>query len=497
MKIVQIAFRNLWRHPKRTLFMSSLVVVGSLFINITISILDGASKGMETSLVGSLTGHLALGAPGEESYGLFGSEIPIVSDYETIPPIDGVKEIFSALDNTPGISSYTSIVSCIANVSISGFSQKSVVFGIDPATYFSVLKDIEILWGDPSELEQGGIFINEQWAKKAESQLNRSLTRGDVLVAAVASRGTFRLRTFQVAGVYRYKAPSEALDRIVLADPTLVRSLVNYTLGNKINTEDVIPATPSTKQSTTQLTTQSDSIDDLFSTEQDVVASNERGVSLDSVEAELKDTKVRDDLVATDAAAWSFILIRKNEQSSLSRLKSDLKRILQKNNLEVRVLDWYTAAGSNALMLFALKAGFNVGVLFLIAGALMMLINSLTISVLERTGEIGTMRALGAQRLYIIQLFFIEILVLSLGSALIGVILSGVVLNIMSNAGIAFKNPLLIGLFGGSILRPQLSSNFVFILLLGIVAATIFASIYPIHLALTVSPREAINESEG
>ena len=145
MKIVQIAFRNLWRHPKRTLFMSSLVVVGSLFINITISILDGASKGMETSLVGSLTGHLALGAPGEESYGLFGSEIPIVSDYETIPPIDGVKEIFSALDNTPGISSYTSIVSCIANVSLSGFAQKSVVFGVDTATYFSVLKDIEIL----------------------------------------------------------------------------------------------------------------------------------------------------------------------------------------------------------------------------------------------------------------------------------------------------------------------------------------------------------------
>jgi len=72
MKIVQIAFRNLWRHPKRTLFIASLVVVGSLFINITISILDGASKGMETSLVGSLTGHLALGAPGEESYGLKG-----------------------------------------------------------------------------------------------------------------------------------------------------------------------------------------------------------------------------------------------------------------------------------------------------------------------------------------------------------------------------------------------------------------------------------------
>jgi len=489
MKIVQLAFRNLWRHPKRTLFISSLIFIGSLFITIATAFLDGATKGLETSLVGSLTGHLALGAPTEEAYGLFGSEIPIVSDYEGIPPIDEGKRLFPLLNEISGVSSYTSIVSAIANISLSGFSQKSVVFGVDPATYFRVLPDIEILWGDPESLVRGGIFLNERWVKQAEAKLKRSLKKGEKVVAAVASQGSFRLRTFYVVGVYRYKAPSEALDRVVLADPALVRSLVNYTLGNISATTD--------GEAGNQADIATGSIDDLFAFDQDIESFGTAGISLQSVEAALQDTKQRDDLVTVDSAAWSFILIRIHEKASIHTVKADLERVLKKNMIQVRILDWYTAAGSNALMLFALKTAFNVGVLFLVFGALMMLINSLVISVLERTGEIGTLRALGAQRGLIIRLILSEILIMSLGSALIGVIVSGVILLGISSVGIVLKNPLLIGLFGGAVLHPRLEITFVFMFFIGILLASILASIYPIHLALGVSPREAITEGEG
>jgi len=489
MKILQLAFRNLWRHPQRTLFISSLVVIGSLFITMATAILDGATKGLETSLVGSLTGHLTLAAPTEEAYGLFGSEIPIVSDYEGIPAIDEGKRIFPLLGEIPGVSAYTSIVSCIASVSLSGFTQKSVVFGIDPATYFSVLSDIEILWGDPGELNRGGIFLNERWAKQAETQLKRPPAKGDSVVAAVASRGTFRLRTFYVAGVYRYKAPSDTLDRVVLADPTLVRSLVNYTLGNgSLATEAGLD---------NRADTSSGSIDDLFAVNQDIESSSTPGISLQSVESTLQDTKQRDSLVAVDHAAWSFILIRKDEHASIHKVKSALEKVLKKNNVQIRILDWYTAAGSNALMLFALKAAFNVGVLFLVLGSLMMLINSLVISVLERTGEIGTLRALGAKRFFIIRLIVMEILVMSLGSAGIGIIITKVLLHTISSVGIVLKNPLLIGLFGGALLRPQLELSFVCMFFIGILLASLVASIYPIYLALSISPREAIHEGEG
>ncbi len=485
-----LAYRNLWRHPRRTYFIAAMIVLGSMLLSIASSVLEEASKGMEVSLVGSLTGHLALGALTEESYGLFGSEVPIVGDYETIPPIEGGKEIFPLLQRIPGISSYTSIVSSFANISIGKFSQKSVVFGIDAASYFSVMKDIEILWGSPEELNHGGAFLNEVWVKKAESYLKRPLKSGEKIVAAVASHGSFRLRTFHVAGIYRYKAPSEILDRVLLADPMLVRSLVNYTLGNKIGNQK------NELSNNIEHNSELNSIDDIFNSAQDIVNDGNTEITLQSVEADLQDTSQRDERVAADSAAWSFILIRKNDAISVGTVKSELSKRLEKNGIDVRILDWYTAAGSNAMMLFTLKSALNIGVLFLISGALMILINSLVISVLERTGEIGTLRALGAHKVFIIRMVLVEICILTMGAAIIGLLLSVFVMIGISHAGIRISNPLLIGLFGGSSLKPHLSIMFIVAFLIGTIITSLLSSIYPIRLALQISPREAIAQGE-
>ena len=494
MMIIRLAFRNLWRHPRRTLFISILIILGSLIIGIAASILDGASKGMETSLVGSLTGHIALGAPSEEAYGIFGSEVPIVSDYEGIPQIDDGKRLFPVIKTLSGVESYTSIISGIVNLSIAGFSQKSVIFGIDPATYFSVLPDIQIVWGDPEAINNGGIFINEVWAKQAETRLQRPLAAGDSFTAAVAAKGSFRLRTFHLAGVYRYKAPSEALNRIVLADPLLVRSLINYTLGNSITTDQ---ASNTAEVENIGSPDMSDSIDDLFNTAQDLNQNTSGGITLAAVEDSLKDTSQRDKLNTVDTAAWSFILLRKADDVSLSALKTELTKALKKSDIDVRIMDWYTAAGSYALMLFALKSAFNAGVLFLVAGAFMILINSLVISILERTGEIGTLRALGAQRSFIIRMVVLEILLLTLGSALIGIMIAMVILMGIAQVGIILHNPLLISLFGGAVLHPHVSLLFIIWFLVGTMLAALGASVYPVHLALSISPREAILDGEA
>jgi putative ABC transport system permease protein len=201
-------------------------------------------------------------------------------------------------------------------------------------------------------------------------------------------------------------------------------------------------------------------------------------------------------MVSINNADWSFILIRLDTDRKIARVKKDLASLIKDQGINVRILDWYTAAGTNAQLLFALKSALNTGIIFLIAGAMMMLINSLVISVLERTNEIGTMRALGIQKGQIIQLVLFEISIFTIGSASIGLAAGAIIISIINQVGVELNNPLLISLFGGSLLQPRITPNFVILFIISALSAALLAGLYPVQLALSVSPREAILDGE-
>lgn len=496
MLVVGLAFRNLFRHPTRTFFMAALVFLGTVLISVSVALLEGATLGLSSSVIGSLTGHMALGAPSEEAYGLFGSEVPIVGEYEGIPPLRDSPLLISYLQQHRDVASAAPIVSALANLKLDKYSQKSVLFGIDPATYFLSLPDLEIVWGDAEELYRGGIFINEIMARSMEQRLKRPLVSGEPITAAVAAGGTFRLRTFYIAGVFRYKAPLEILDRIALADPALVRSLVNYTLGTIQGTSAAAwGSTGAEKDNSSLVTTQGD-LDALFAVTQDTNLETAQGLSLNDVESTLADTAERDRFVAADSGAWSFILIRLHDQGALSRVKKELVQYIAQQGIEARILSWYIAAGSTAVMLIVLKTAFAVGIVFLVIGAFMILANAQVISILERTGEIGTIRALGTQKDMVVALISLEILLVTLSAALGGLFVGALITWGINRGSIGLANPLLMGLFGGKTLQARLTPAFVILYILGMVGASLLAALYPIRLALSVSPREAIHDAE-
>ncbi len=487
MLLLRLAFRNLALHPVKNTLIGVFILTGTALLLVMNCIFDASGRGLRTSLVRSLTGHFVVGAAADQNYGLFGDEMPIVGEYSSVPAIGDFAALTAGLEALRPGTRWTPLVSTLAQVKVAGYAQNSVVFGVDGPAYFDLCSGLQVLSGNPADLAQGGVFLNERWAQRAAAALGRVLVPGEDLVFSIATRNSFQLRSGRLAGVYRYAAPSEALDRVVLTGPELARAIAGYTQGATLAAGAGAPAVDAGAAL---------SLDDLFAAGEDTVAAAEEGLTLQKVEKLMADTADRDQLALTDSGSWSFVLVLAAGQDDPAALLRAAAQEFKDRALAVRVMDWRFAAGLSALMLLAVRTIFNVGVVFLLVGAVLVIVNTLVISVLGRTAEIGTMRALGAERGFVRRLLMLETLLLTFLSALMGLAVGAAAIWHLQRRGIPLHNPLLIGLFGGDRLRPTLSAG----LLAAHVAAAaligLLAALYPVALALKIQPIRAMEEHE-
>jgi len=483
MLILKLAIRNLTRHTRKSLTIGTLIMLGVAILFVANAVFESTNQGLRATFVNSVTGDAVMSAHEEVSYGLFGSEVPIVSDYESIPAIGGFTAISTHFDQLEGLATWTPLVSAAARMSVGGASINVPVFGIDPATYFSVCSAVTIQRGDVNEVLAGGVFINASLASDLEKRIGRKLEIGEPVTFSMYSNGSFKVRAGHFAGVHVYPAGTEVIDRLVLADPTIVRGLVDYTLGY------VSSSSPAAA------TTGTGNLDDLFGTATDQVnAPTEAGMSLDALANTLADTTERNLVVSPDAAAWSFALFKAQDGQGARMIRS-LRELAMAEHWDVRVLDWRTAAGSSAQALFAVQGAFYIGIGFVVLGAILVIMNALVISVLERSAEIGTMRGIGARAGFIRSLFIAESMVLTMAAALAGIIIGIAVSLYAARVGIRVTNPLLISLFGGDLIRPVVSMRSA-LLHLGMAAIVgALAWIYPVSLAMKIQPVSAMNAS--
>jgi putative ABC transport system permease protein len=103
--------------------------------------------------------------------------------------------------------------------------------------------------------------------------------------------------------------------------------------------------------------------------------------------------------------------------------------------------------------------------------------NMLIMNVLERTGEIGTLMALGARRRKVVALFVTESVYLGLIGSLVGIVLAVLMAKLISAIGVPMPPPpgRTVGYLGAILVNaPILFSGFVVSL-----ATTVLAGIYP------------------
>jgi putative ABC transport system permease protein len=208
----------------------------------------------------------------------------------------------------------------------------------------------------------------------------------------------------------------------------------------------------------------------------------------------LGDTTQRAFLSETDPDAWNFMLVRVDDHNRTPQVVNQLNSFFEQEGIEARAWNWLEGAGMSAQLADTISIVFNV-LLFIVAiVAVIIIMNTLVISVSERYGEIGTMRAIGARKGFVRKMITLETLMISIVFGLIGVVIGVIILLIFRAVGIEASNQFLQILLGGGVFRPMISTSAIFSSVLMLTAVGIVSSLYPVSVALKISPLEAMNK---
>jgi ABC-type antimicrobial peptide transport system permease subunit len=121
--------------------------------------------------------------------------------------------------------------------------------------------------------------------------------------------------------------------------------------------------------------------------------------------------------------------------------------------------------------------------------------NTLIINILERTAEIGTIRAIGGSRGFIRLVFLVETLVLNGLSGLGGIAVSFVLIAVVSGKGISLPPVIARYLVGGGRLYMSFEPGLILQALLIIIVISVIATLYPLSVATRVTPLKAMSET--
>lgn len=181
----------------------------------------------------------------------------------------------------------------------------------------------------------------------------------------------------------------------------------------------------------------------------------------------------------------------------LAETRVAVQRAVDEAGLGLKVMDWEEASGLVGQFVFMLRAALVAGILIFFGVALVIINNAMVMAALQRVKEIGTMRAIVAQRNFVTWMLLVEVTAVGLFFGLLGAVLGGgVVALIRAGGGIPATTDMLFFLFSGPALLPKLDPASVVVSLSVVVSVAILSGLYPAWIALKVTPVEAMATEE-
>jgi putative ABC transport system permease protein len=507
----RMAFRNLVEHKAKSLIIGTLLALGMLIMALGTSFLDASKRGIEKSFTENYTGDIIITGIADGDVSLFGVMSP--GGTEETPTIPEYEKIFKYVSTLPGVTASSGVASGFALATEdSGFepndmaisahdsteeededgsgmmSAVMMLFGVDAENYWDLFSTIELVDGSFLKPGEPGLMVAEDRLEKIGKHLKRDLKVGDeILVQGVGSTG-MRLRTAKIVGTFKRTSEGTGPEQLTYIDIDTLRVLSGMTVGADEDIELGVEATAMLAVDDL------DSLfsDDAFSSIDTPVQSSTAPITEAEFSTLLGDTSARERLNTADSGAWHSILLRLEDPSRVKSMVASLNAWFESEGILALAGDWQKAAGPYAQSVDVLRIVFTVAIVILAVVAIIIIMNTMVVSIIERTNEIGTMRALGAGRLFVRKLFVAETVTLSLVFGFVGMILAFIASFIINAIGFEASNQFLEILFGGKVLETIIDPMALLWSLGVIVAVGIVAHFYPVSVALRIQPVTAM-----
>ncbi len=162
--------------------------------------------------------------------------------------------------------------------------------------------------------------------------------------------------------------------------------------------------------------------------------------------------------------------------------------------INAKAMTWKEAAFSYTSMLGGISFIFNLLIIILAVVVFIIIMNTMLVSVMERTSEIGTMRAIGAEKKFVKKLFYTETVLLTSISSVIGIVLSFVLMGIFNSFNIVITNEIAKMILGGGLLHCSPTIVIIITTFLVAVFGGIISNTYPVRSALKITPLKALSK---
>ena len=503
--IIKLALRNLKEHKSKTLIIAMFILFGVAIVVMGNSFLESVNRGLEKDFRANITGDLAISVVPEKGtiIDVFGvNSTNIGGEIPQIPALNDLERIEEILAETEGIKKQSKLISAQvilskdAEIDFSVLADDdkdlgimdlpiSMLFAGEEGSFWELFQDLKMIEGRYPAPGSNEIIVDTRVIEGFQKSWEKPLNLGDDVL--LASMGGV-IREGKVVGIFKPANEYSAMFQTVYCEPGLARSFAELTYASSFTQE--LP-------DSVDLSISDMSEDDLFGDDDffgDIEDDTSILASSNDFDNILGDTSLRDQLNQTDDGSWQFVLAKLENPRADKKVVAELNKRFKEEGLNAQTMDWKKAAFSYSGTVDGIGFIFNLLIIILAVVVFIIIMNTMVVSVIERTSEIGTMRAIGAEKKFVKKLFYSEAVILTSLSSLAGIIFAFICMAIFNSFNIAITNSIAKMILGGGLLHFSPTPGIIITTILVALLGSIISNRYPVKSALKITPIKALSK---